>query len=857
MNDKHQINHQTNLFNNRKQPLDFDILLRPVKKYSNNDFKKNYWSILKKTIFKNDLIAVTEKVSEYKIFVKNNYMFGSIVDIFKKISIATDNENLSQSFLLLLLANAFSKFDDKLNFEINSANEVMNKIAMLKIYENNILTEQKFNWYQENESMKDINYFGFKNFESYEFKYQWKRLNAIIVNFFELINKKSIGKIIAKIFLLSYEAQREISDFTSTSLVVHENLSEDFIFNNINILLKMLFNELKTTDVSDDNIKQVISHILGIVTEYQIKEHKDSLLKRFIRKKRSKEKFRLYISKEINDNIAKELRYLTNRDLLNIGRKNIVKKTSNFNHPSVIKINGKVIRINPKALSNAKFVFKKYDLLDFSTALSETFFKSKHLTFNKYYKHLQIIKMASLAFSYDDNKKNNEARLRSAQMIFEILIMKLAFEININFGETIKKILNNSKLDNIFFVNNKINNINKSHLWAKYICIVKAVFKELQLNADLAEKTIIFEILKNEIYTYESNKKARTIIRTNDVSQNAISKYQNQLIFEIEKQIKEEKINIHIKYIRFMTETFGKLYLSDKPPLTTAGKIGLVATYIVLILWVLMIAVPILQIIIQAFNWFSSNASKGMDGEIGKQGIFDFVNFKFASDNFKYLFNETLFLNWLVNSLVIASICMILMVGITALIGYAFSRFRFKGKRIGLMSVMLIQMIPTVSSFVAFYIMHQLLQNRFGISGQVMLILIYTGGGIPGNVFVLKGYMDNISTDIDDAAKIDGCGNWTIFTRIMLPLAKPMLSVIALWSFIGPFGDVLLPLVLLNDKSQYTMATGLQTLINSGTTVAQGSFAAGSLIVALPISILFLSLQKNITGGLSAAGVKG
>lgn len=199
---------------------------------------------------------------------------------------------------------------------------------------------------------------------------------------------------------------------------------------------------------------------------------------------------------------------------------------------------------------------------------------------------------------------------------------------------------------------------------------------------------------------------------------------------------------------------------------------------------------------------------------------------------------------------------MLAMVFVTAMVGYAFSRFRFKGKRVSLMTVMLIQMIPTVSSFIVFYVMFQLLHEKFKIPGQLMIIFIYVGGGIPGNVFVLKGFLDNISTDIDDAAKIDGCSIWMVFTRVIIPLAKPMLSVIALWSFIGPFGDVLLPKLLLDDPEEWTMATGLNSLLNQSGVISQGAFAAGSLLVAVPISTLFIMLQGNITSGLSG-GVKG
>ncbi|AJK51204.1 sugar ABC transporter permease [Mycoplasma capricolum] len=296
--------------------------------------------------------------------------------------------------------------------------------------------------------------------------------------------------------------------------------------------------------------------------------------------------------------------------------------------------------------------------------------------------------------------------------------------------------------------------------------------------------------------------------------------------------------------------------MSDKPPLSIYGKIGLAFTYLILIMWALLIIVPIMQVVLQTFNYWSSNDATSQGSKIGTEGRFDFKRFAFGFNNFIFLFTRTKFIYWTINSVVIATVTMIFMVIITAMIGYAFSRFRFRGKRISLMTVMLIQMVPTVSSFIVFYILFQVLNKHFGIPGQVMITFIYIGGGIPGNVFVLKGYLDNISTDIDDAAKIDGCSTWTVFTRITIPLAKPMLSVIALWSFIGPFGDVLLPKLLLNDQEEWTMATGLNSLLGQSSFIAQGAFAAGSLLVAVPISTLFIMLQGNITGGLSG-GVKG
>ena len=138
-----------------------------------------------------------------------------------------------------------------------------------------------------------------------------------------------------------------------------------------------------------------------------------------------------------------------------------------------------------------------------------------------------------------------------------------------------------------------------------------------------------------------------------------------------------------------------------------------------------------------------------------------------------------------------------------------------------------------------------------------MLILIYSGGGIAGNTFILKGYIDSISTELDDAAKIDGCSNMGIYRLIIMPIARPMLTIIALWSFIGPFMDYMLARVLLTNVQSYTLAAGLFTLINDFRTLNQPAFAAGGLLTAVPIVILFIALQNQLVSGLTKGSVKG
>lgn len=288
------------------------------------------------------------------------------------------------------------------------------------------------------------------------------------------------------------------------------------------------------------------------------------------------------------------------------------------------------------------------------------------------------------------------------------------------------------------------------------------------------------------------------------------------------------------------------LYLSDKQPLTLIGKIGIVFSYIFLSLWAIAVIWPISQIVISSFN-----------GEQTKHLILN-SGFSFSFKHFEHLFTETLFLTWLKNTLFISTVASILTVVIISFTGYAYSRYRFKGKRASLMTIMLIQTIPSFAGITAFFTMYSIASDIVpGFTRQMMLILIYAGGGIAGNTIVLKGYLDSISMELDDAAKIDGCSSMKIYRLIIMPIARPMLAITALWSFIGPFQDYLLPKVLLTNPEDYTLAAGLFTLINDQRTINQPAFAAGALLIAVPIVILFTVLQKQLVSGLSSGATKG
>ncbi len=288
------------------------------------------------------------------------------------------------------------------------------------------------------------------------------------------------------------------------------------------------------------------------------------------------------------------------------------------------------------------------------------------------------------------------------------------------------------------------------------------------------------------------------------------------------------------------------LYLSDKQPLTVGGKIALGISYAFLILWAVIVIVPIAQIIISSFNGAQANRLI-IGGE-----------FSFSFKHFKTLFEDTLYLKWMANTLFVSISTAILVILIVSFTGYAYSRYRFKGKKASLMAVMLIQTIPTFAGITAYFTMYSIASDIMpGFTRQMMLILIYAGGGIVGNTIILKGYLDSISTELDDAAKIDGCSSMKIYRLIIMPIARPMLAIIGLWSFIGPFGDYLLPKVLLNSSADYTLAAGLQTLITDERTINQPAFTAGALLTAIPIVILFIALQKQLVSGLSNGATKG
>ncbi|MFZ3070619.1 MAG: sugar ABC transporter permease [Anaerolineaceae bacterium] len=231
-------------------------------------------------------------------------------------------------------------------------------------------------------------------------------------------------------------------------------------------------------------------------------------------------------------------------------------------------------------------------------------------------------------------------------------------------------------------------------------------------------------------------------------------------------------------------------------------------------------------------------------------------------DNFRELTNNPVFpfFTWLKNSLKISIISTLLTLSLTTMAAFAFSRFRFKGRQTLLKSILLIQSFPNLLAIVAlFSIIKQLgdVVPAFGLNTHAGLILVYSGGAMGMNIWLMKGYMDTIPRDIDESAHVDGATDWQVFSQLILPLLRPILVVIGILSFIGTYGEFVIARTLLTKTELQTVMVGLQIFTAGQYTKNWGVFAAGALIAALPIMIIYLLLQDQIVGGLTQGAVKG
>jgi arabinogalactan oligomer / maltooligosaccharide transport system permease protein len=231
-------------------------------------------------------------------------------------------------------------------------------------------------------------------------------------------------------------------------------------------------------------------------------------------------------------------------------------------------------------------------------------------------------------------------------------------------------------------------------------------------------------------------------------------------------------------------------------------------------------------------------------------------------DNFQEIFTNNVAPvdRWLWNSFYIGLIAATMNVLVAAFAAYAFSRMHFRGRRALLTSLLVMQIFPQFLGFIAFFVLAQDFGKVWGAIGyntHAFLILVYIGGAAGFNAFLLKGFLDSVPKSLDEAARIDGAGQLTIFFRIIMPLARPMLAVIFMISFITIFSEIVLASFLLSGADQLTLPVGLRVFLANSYDANWGLLAATSLVGAAPIVTVFVLAQKHIIGGLTAGGVKG
>lgn len=306
--------------------------------------------------------------------------------------------------------------------------------------------------------------------------------------------------------------------------------------------------------------------------------------------------------------------------------------------------------------------------------------------------------------------------------------------------------------------------------------------------------------------------------------------------------------------------------MAEKPMLTTSGTfqpksqpftltfqqqrlLGYAIRYAIAVILIIFAFVPVVWVLSASLNTSGSLVS------------IEIIPKNAGIENYRGLFENQYypFVKWLLNSFKIAGISTFLSVSSTAIAAYALSRFRFYGRQWLMRAILIVNIFPGVLSMIALYTIMQQLGRHLpflGLDSHLSLILIYTSGAMSINVFLVKGFLDAIPTEIDESAMIDGATHWQIFRLITLPLSTPILVTIAVLTFMATYGDFVLPRVLLQSADQLTIMVGLYLFQAADYAQNWGVFTAGAVVAALPILVVYLLLQRYIIGGLTAGSVK-
>lgn len=261
-------------------------------------------------------------------------------------------------------------------------------------------------------------------------------------------------------------------------------------------------------------------------------------------------------------------------------------------------------------------------------------------------------------------------------------------------------------------------------------------------------------------------------------------------------------------------------------------------------------AFPLLYVLSAAFNPSGTIA--------GSNALFTQLDLA----NFVALLNDPArpFAKWFVNTLVIGLVTSAATVFLGAMAAYAFSRMRFKGRRMGLLSLLLMQMFPQLLAVVAIFLLLSGIADvvpALGIGSQLGLIMVYLGGALGVNTYLMYGFFNTVPKSLDEAARMDGASHVQIFFGIILRLVTPILAVVGLLSFVFISSEFVIASVVLTDPDTQTLAVGLYSLVADQRSQNWGVFAAGAVLAAIPVMALFLFLQRYMVNGLIQGSVKG
>ncbi|MBQ7159001.1 MAG: sugar ABC transporter permease [Treponema sp.] len=272
------------------------------------------------------------------------------------------------------------------------------------------------------------------------------------------------------------------------------------------------------------------------------------------------------------------------------------------------------------------------------------------------------------------------------------------------------------------------------------------------------------------------------------------------------------------------------------------GQVNRVLIYILFTIISFFVIYPLVYVVSGAFAPGNSMASLN---------IVPFAD-GFTLDHFVHLFTRTDYGRWFLNTLIISVETSLATVLVASLAAYVFSRFQFKFKKPFLMSLLILQIFPSFVGMIAIYV---ILYRLGGLDTLWGLVLVYTAGNIPYNTWLVKNYMDTVSKNLDEAARIDGAGHFRTFFQIIMPIARPIITFLGITSFTAPWMDFIFPKMVLRSVENQTLALGLFSFVSDKKNEFT-IFAAGALIVAIPFVIFFLFTQRTLVTSFGGAAVK-